>query len=233
MQSVPIREEGQHMKNRLHILTVVLILTIITIACQFGSDIARDPTPESESTEILFQDDFSDNSGNWYTFVDDTGITDYENQGFRININESSAYHWTNPDFEFTDTRIEIEATKLSGPEENDFGIICRYHDENNFYFFTISSDGYYGIAKIVDGVESLVGMDELGFDESAINAGESTNLVGADCIGTKLKLYVNEKKLAEVSDSDFSSGDIGLIASTYEEPGTDILFDNLIVRSP
>ena len=88
MQSVPIREEGQHMKNRLHILTVVLILTIVTIACQFGSDIARDPTPESESMEILFQDDFSDNSGNWYTFVDDTGITDYENEGFRININE-------------------------------------------------------------------------------------------------------------------------------------------------
>ena len=221
------------MKNRYHILTVVLILTIITLACQFGSDTSGNSTPESEITEVLFQDDFSDNSGNWYTFVDDSGITDYENEGFRITINETNAYHWTNPDMEFTDTLIEVEATKLGGPEENDFGIICRYQDENNFYFFTISSDGYFGIAKIVDGTESLVGMEELGFDEEAINAGESTNLVGAECVGTTLTLFANGKKLAEASDSDFSSGDIGLIASTYEESGTDILFDNLKVWLP
>jgi len=221
------------MKNRFHILTVVLILTIVAIACQFGSDTGRDSTSESESSEILFQDDFSDNSGIWYTYVDDNGITDFEDEGFRININEPSAYHWTNPDMEFTDTHIEVEATKLGGPEENDFGIICRYKDENNFYFFTISSDGYYGIAKIIDGAEYLVGMEELGFDESAIKAGESTNLIGADCIGTTLTIYANGKKLAEVSDSDLSSGDIGLIASTSEEPGTDILFDNLILWLP
>lgn len=221
------------MKNRFHILTIVLLLTIITLACKLNSDTSGDSTPETNISEILLQDDFSDTSGNWYTYVDDNGITDYEDEGFRISINEPSAYHWTNPDMKFTDTLIEVEATKLGGPEENDFGIICRYQDENNFYFFTISSDGYYGIAKIIDGAESLVGMEELGFDDEAINAGEITNLVGAECAGTTLILYANGKKLAEVSDSDISSGDIGLIASTYEESGTDILFDNLKVWLP
>jgi len=217
--------------NRL--LTVFLVLFIVTIGCSFGSDSSSDPTTEVVSSDILFQDDFSDSSGNWYTYVDDNGITDYENEGFRININEPNAYHWTNPAKEFTDTRIEIEATKLSGPEENDFGIICRYQDENNFYFFTISSDGFYGIAKIVEGVESLIGMEELGLDESIIKSGESMNLIRADCNGSSLALYANGKLLAEVSDSEFPSGDIGLIVSTYEEPGSDILFDNLIVRLP
>jgi hypothetical protein len=221
------------MKNRFHILTVVILITIISIACGFSRDIPEDSSSEADINRVLFQDDFSDNSGKWYTFVDDTGITDYENEGFRININEPGSYHWTNPELEFTDTRIEVEATKIGGPEENDFGIICRYQDENNFYFFTISSDGYYGIAKIIDGVESLVGMEELGFDATAINPAESTNLVGAECIGTTFTLYANGNKLVEVSDSGFASGDIGLIASTYEEPGTDILFDNLIVKLP
>ena len=221
------------MKNRFPILTIVILLTTISIACGFGSDTAKDTSSESVKNGILFQDDFSDNSGYWYTFVDETGITDYENEGFRININEPGSYHWTNPELEFTDTRIEVKATKIGGPEENDFGIICRYQDENNFYFFTISSDGYYGIAKIIDGVESLVGMEELGYDATAINPAEFSNMVGAECIGTTFTLYANGKKLVEVSDSGFASGNIGLIASTYEEPGTDILFDNLIVKLP
>ncbi len=137
------------------------------MACQIGSSTA---IISGETGEILFQDNFHDNSGGWYTYFDANGITDYENEGFRIYINEANAYYWTNPNLSFTDTIIEVEATKLSGPEENDFGIICRYQDENYFYFFTISSDGYYGNAKIVDGAEFLIGMDELGFVESAIH---------------------------------------------------------------
>jgi hypothetical protein len=221
------------MKNKFRILTIILVLIIVTIACSFSSESTGDSSPEAVSSDILFQDDFSDDTGNWDTYADDNGITDYENEGFRININEPNAYHWTNPDKEFIDTRIEVEATKLGGPEENDFGVICRYQDENNFYFFTISSDGYYGIAKFVNGEEYLVGMEELGLEESIIKPGESTNLIRVDCNSSSLTLYANGKLLVEVSDSEFSSGDIGLIASTYEEPGTDILFDNLIVRLP
>ena len=221
------------MTNKNYILTAVLVLVIATLACSFGNKSASDSETEAVSSDILFQDDFSDESGNWYTYIDDNGLTDYENEGFRIKIYEPNAYHWTNPAKNFSDTRIEVEGTKLAGPEENDFGIICRYQDENNFYFFTISSDGYYGIAKIVGGTEYLIGMEELGFDEAIIKSGESTNLIRADCNGSSLALYANGKLLAEVSDSEFSSGDIGLIASTYEQTGTDVLFDNLIVRLP
>ena len=34
------------------------------------------------------------------------------------------------------------------GPDDNDFGIICRYIDDNQFYYAIISSDGYYGIVR-------------------------------------------------------------------------------------
>jgi hypothetical protein len=27
---------------------------------------------------------------------------------------------------------------KISGSDDNDYGILCRYMDENNFYFFEI-----------------------------------------------------------------------------------------------
>jgi hypothetical protein len=217
------------MKNQFRVFMVIVLLAIATMACQLGTGSEE----ETAGGNILFQDDFTDNTNNWHTFVDQNGTTDLENDGLRIFINEPSAYHWTNPELDFTDTIIEVEATRLGGPEENDFGVICRYQDENNFYFFTISSDGYYGIAKIVDGAEYMVGMEELEVDETAIKSGETTNLLRVECIGETLTLYANGKKLAEVSDADFAAGDIGLIASTYDELGTDILFDNLIVLLP
>jgi hypothetical protein len=35
------------------------------------------------------------------------------------------------------------------------------------------------------------------------------------------------------VPDTSFTSGDVGLIAGTYEEAGTDVLFDNFVVTKP
>jgi hypothetical protein len=43
----------------------------------------------------------------------------------------------------------------------------------------------------------------------------------------------VNGQILADVKDSDLSDGDIGLIASTFDESGVDILFDNFVVTRP
>jgi hypothetical protein len=38
---------------------------------------------------------------------------------------------------------------------------------------------------------------------------------------------------LTSVTDSTLTSGDVGLLASTYDEAGVDILFDNFIVTVP
>jgi len=199
----------------------VLFLTII--ACQALS---------GEETGYLFQDDFSDTSGGWAEDRTE-GITDYEQGGYRIMVNQPSFYFWSTPGLSLTNVRIEVETTKLSGPDDNEFGIICRYQNPQNFYFLTISSDGYYGITKLVDDQFSLVGMDNLLFSEN-INQGEnSKNTLRAECDGTHLRLYANGTLLAETTDVDLDTGDIGLIAGTFDESGTDILFDNLTVADP
>jgi hypothetical protein len=36
-----------------------------------------------------------------------------------------------------------------------------------------------------------------------------------------------------EQEDSTLTSGDVGLMAGTFSNPGTDILFDNFVVRQP
>ena len=164
----------------------------------------------------------------------DDGITDYFDEGYRIFVNRADYYLWSNPkDQSFTDVRIEVDASKISGPDFNEIGVICRYTDSKNFYFFAISSDGYYRVSKFIDGNEQWIGMDQPQFDDANIHTGAATNHIQTVCNQQKLSLSVNGKHLIEVTDADLSEGNVGLIAGTWDNPGTDILFDNFKVLKP
>ena len=103
---------------------------------------------------------------------------------------------------------------------------------DNNFYFFIISSDGYYGVGKVENGSQELISNENL-MKGKPIKLGKTTNSIRAECVGNNLVLYANDKELASFTDGTFSSGDVGLIAGTFGIAGTDIHFDNFIVKRP
>lgn len=246
------------MTNQFRIITTAGLLVLVGLACAlpFGStDIDSDIQIETESG-ILFSDDFSDRNSGWDRYSDMGGITDYENGIYRIYVSEANWDYWANPGKSFTDVRVEVDATQAGGPDDNDIGIICRYKNvddfylvnitsasfsgENktvvdemdHFYFFLISSDGYYAIGKSVGDEIVYIGQDTM-LPSDDINILLVTNHIRADCIGSELSLYVNGKLLASVTDNNFASGDVGLMAGTYDTPGTDIHFDNFVVYDP
>lgn len=221
------------MHQKLKLTAVIIVLMMSVLACSlFGGDDSSPSDPVSLASDILFQDDFSDPSSGWDQVNEDEGSTDYVNGVYRIYVNEANYDIWANPSLNFTDTVIEVEATKVGGPEDNDFGVICRYQNLDNFYFFIISSDGYYGIAKVVNGEQELIGMDNMEYSD-AINQGSESNLLRADCVGNQLALYVNGEKVVDANDLQYSSGDVGLIAGTFDDAGTEVDFDNFVVREP
>lgn len=181
----------------------------------------------------IFQDDFSDPSSGWFEYNGNDGLIGYQNGYFRIFVNAVDSTLFSTPGLYYTDTTIEVEATKVGGADDNYFGTLCRAIDADNFYFFIISSDGYYAIGKIVEGQANLVGMDSMYYSE-IIHLGQTTNYIRSDCIGNTLTLYVNGFKLIQVQDYDLSEGDVGLLAGTTPSNyGTDILFDNFVVAYP
>lgn len=95
-----------------------------------------------------------------------------------------------------------------------------------------ISSDGYYGIAKMKDGQYSMINPEQLQYSP-AIAQGQAANHLQVSCVGSVLTLSVNGQKLIEALDTDFTSGDVGLLAGAYDVPGVDILFDNFVVKKP
>lgn len=179
---------------------------------------------------VQFQDDFSNPGSGWDTNQDSNGSTDYSNGSFRIKVTNTSYLLWANPNQSLqNDISINVDATKAGGPDDNKFGVICRYQDSDNFYYLFITSDGYAGISMFKNNEQIWLTGDAL-IPSDAINQGAATNSIRADCAGSTLTLYANNQQIASVTDSSFSGGDVGLIAGTYETSGVDILFDNFMV---
>ncbi len=222
------------------------IATLITasLACQALSTTAPEPTPAQEPTtapaptatttenEILYEDDFDDPNSGFLSLRDAEGITDYDQGGYRIKVDKADWFFWVESGRTFTDVQIDADAKKIGGPDDNEYGLICRYQDENNFYFFTITSDGYYGLSRQLNDEIELIGMRDFK-SSSAINQGDAENHLTVVCDGNSLRFSVNDTLLAELKDDSFASGDVGFIVGTGELSGVDILFDNLVVTSP
>ena len=184
---------------------------------------------DSGRNNVLFQDDFSRTSSGWDREEYDYASTDYGDDVYRIEIWSEDYFAWATPYQDFSDVVIEVETFKASGGDDNGFGIVCRHEDEENFYFLEISSDGYVWIGKYYDAEYEVID----GGEASNVKTGSSTNSLRAECIDDELSLYVNGELELRVYDSDFNSGDVGIIAETYTSTSTEILFDNFIVTRP
>lgn len=217
------------MKPRLLLFTSIILLCSM-LSCKAAASILD--TGEEQGGKLLFQDDFSNPSSGWKRVVADDGVTDYHNGSYRIFVDTINTDVWSNPGLKFNDAVIEVEATKAGGDDNNDFGVICRYQNSDNFYFFVISSDGYYGIGKVLNGKQMLIGMESM-LPTEVIKQGNATNFIRSECVGSVLRLSVNGELLAETEDSSFTTGDVGLLAGSFDVPGTDIRFDNFAVREP
>jgi len=221
------------MKNyRSRLLFVITVLGLSSLACslsQVAKIFGEYPTNQGD---LLFQDGFSDNSSGWDQVRTPEGMTDYEGERYRIVVNTTNADFWANPGLFFHDVVIDVDSGKVSGPDDNDYGVLCNYQDVQNFNFLIISSDGYYGIGKVKDGEQQLLDPPQM-YHSEHINTGEGPNHIQATCSGDSLKLSVNGNLLAEARDFSFSDGDIGLIVGSFDVAGVDIWFDNLSVRIP
>ena len=184
------------------------------------------------SGALLFQDDFSRASSGWDRYADSTYISDYAEGTYRIAIQSAQTEAWANPGFEVDDVRIEVDAASVNGPLDNAFGVLCRYQDPDNYYFFLISGDGYAGIGLTKDGRRVLLTGDAM-LPADPILQGYRTNHIRADCNGFQLSLYVNGVLVNEAQASEWPRGDVGLLAATYAEPGIDIRFDNFTMLRP
>lgn len=223
-------QTGEELMSRTFKLALfVSIIAITALACSFGADDSG--TDTGSGANILFEDDFSNPNSGWDSFEDADGATDYDNGTYRISLYTDTMFYWANPYKDFDDVAIEVQAQKTSGGDDMQYGVICRHKDVNNWYALVITGDGYATIRKRYNGGELEYITDWV--QVSAINTGNSGNSLRAECIGNKLTLFVNGAEAISVIDGDITSGDAGLMAGTFDQPNTEVRFDNFVVMKP
>lgn len=189
-----------------------------------------------EGNVAIFQDDFSgEQNCGWLEYNRGGAVVAIQDGAMRISTSSPGEIWWTNPERQFDNVVIDVATKQVSGPDDNAYGVICRYQDEENFYLFLISGDGYYAIGKYQSGKDRVTYLTEDGqFAQSdQINQGAASNSLQASCIGNELSLAVNGYPLLTVTDSEFASGDIGLAVSALQQGTVEVDFDNLRVTAP
>ena len=219
------------MNKKVYIALAAIVL--VSLACSFSTT-STPTTSGGQSSNVLFQDDFSNTNSGWPSRSDNGDIMGYENGAYRIYLASTMTDLVANADQSLqADVVIDVDVTKAGGSDNNDFGITCRMKDLNNFYFFEASSDGYAVIGMFLDNQMKYLSSEAM-VQVNGINSGSTLNHMRAECIGSNLKLYVNGNLVAQVTDSTFTSGgDVGLIAGSFSDSGIDIRFDNFIVTKP
>jgi S1-C subfamily serine protease len=179
--------------------------------------------------ETLLADDFHDQSI-WPVGEREGSRFYYADGEYLIEVFESEFGAWASSGDRWADTMIEVDARQVSGPDDNQYGLLCRYQDVDNYYEFDISGDGYYAIyLRRAGEFKALAPWTAT----NAIRQGESSNHLVVTCQGNRLAMSVNGDLVAEVFDDTFSEGEVAMIAGTFAEPGAVVAFDNLQVSAP
>ena len=162
---------------------------------------------------------------------DDTYETSYAEGEYHIAVYPTQYEVWITADDipELADLIVEVDAHRVSGTMDNDYGVLVRYQIEtDSFYMFVISSDGYYKVLRR----DGDIWIDLVAWALSdTIVQGVQVNHLRVECIGALMRFSVNGVLLTEIIDATYPPGDLGLVASTGNEGGAVIGFDNLLVQ--
>ena len=211
-------------------LFIAVFISVTAIACGLGNILPGEGN-DSSGDGVIFFDDFSDSESGWERSYQG-GIKNYFEGTYQIKVDSPNYISWSLASQAVGDSRISVELAFLGEADVAEMGIICRYVDSGNFYYFSIRSDGYYGLFKRQENNEFFLGMD--GYQPSSvINQGITSNFVEAECAGDRLSLFVNGQHLISVNDASFHMGDVGLIVGAYDQPNVIVYFDNFKVVSP
>ncbi|GAI19215.1 unnamed protein product, partial [marine sediment metagenome] len=131
----------------------------------------------------------------------------------------------------FSDFVLEVDTKLVDGTDDNWHGVVCRFQDIGNYYAFGISADGYYQIARFVDGQQLVI--EPISYSTHINQGWDVTNFIHIKCVGNRLSLAVNGHTLANVTDNSFSGGEIGFLATSLAGSFSEIAFDNLVVTEP
>jgi hypothetical protein len=199
--------------------SIVLALIALLPACASGVP----------GQTLLLSDSFDDASGGWALAHNDQADIAIAGGQLTIAIKQPDSLAWSVLGGKsFGDFTLDVDATPLAGPDDNDYGVIARHVDDENFYRFEISGDGYFNVQKRLKGKWEKLVSDWS--PSEAIHKGKVINHLRVVCQGASMTFFVNQVQLVQITDASFARGAVGVLAGSLAQPDVQIAFDNVQV---
>ena len=194
---------------------ILCVLVAVLLACG-----AREHGPWTEAF---------DNAGDWQVSADAAASVTVADGVLRVHVFELGQVAWAAAGRTYSDFRLSVEATQVSGPDDNEYGVLVRMAGDKSFYAFSISGDGYARAAYYNDGSWRILGSDWTQND--AIHQGAATNVLEVEARGATFVFHVNGVQVLQVEDTRLAKGDVGFYAGAFDEANVVVDFDNLEVQ--
>ncbi len=189
--------------------------------------------PPPAFAKTTFRDTFSDPKSGLETLREDWGQAGYVAGQY---VFELKPYEGPEYDYylaqKLGDAFILQVAASYTGAEDNGYGLIFRVTDDEDFYIFRISGDGFF-TAERTDGEEivTLVDWTESAQIKTQPGAANLLTVVGR---GDTYTLYVNGGQVGSFVDAKYRNGSFGVIVDDFDEQaGTTVSFDEYQVGMP
>ncbi|MBN1430526.1 MAG: hypothetical protein JXB07_19300 [Anaerolineae bacterium] len=155
------------------------------------------PTPSGGGAPgVLYSSDFEDPDvvSDWEIFKDGFIRSEITEGRLVVGVNAlADTGAWSGLGYTFDDFVLDVDATKLEGPDDNGIIIVFRAANKENYNRFDISSDGYYSVSKMREGIQMTVSGWNI---SSAIQTGGANNHIRLTAIGDTFRFEVNGVQL-------------------------------------
>ncbi len=167
-------------------LLILLILISLNISAQIST--------------VVFNDEFLNNTNNWYLSNTPEGITKIDNGRYLMEgkmlgkaITSTIPVNFDN----IFDFKISTEITKISGIDDNGFGLVWGSADPNNEFEFVISGNGQFKVIEWHNGQsKDLIPWT---FNSGINRWDNSTNRLRIEKRADIIKFYINDYYVARI----------------------------------
>lgn len=193
----------------------------------------RTLTPVPQPGDVLLRDTFDNNAYNWGINRDADWVSQLSDGVLSMQVTRKDYFYFSNPRGVFIDTDMTFDVTFVDGQASNTMmGAQCRKRPDNTFYMFLITAHGNFIVTKYDNAWTKLIEWTA----SNAILTGTSTNTLRVICAADVLQFWVNGVLLADLRDTSYTQGQVGLVVGTFTQQAAPISiasFDNLTVALP
>lgn len=182
-------------------------------------------TQDTSSTASLTdQLDGSDTTNNWDRSIGTIGSgCSFHNGTYHVIERQKGSFQpCLAQATSFSDFVYEVQMTVDTGTQG---GIVFRADgSQNNYYFFRISTDGYYFLDLYDNNTQPITLTS--GYSAAITTGLSQQNTIAVMAVNDSLQLFINQQYVATVTNNSLSSGSIG-VAAYYASAPTEIEFSS------